>query len=126
MRLIPADRLHPGQAAIAVGGDQQFLQRAAVVFREREGRAKDIFASELPVGQDLHRIVVSNTKQDAANLDSPVRESMEAIDSGKAQLLHHRPGVGDPDRAIAGLPNVEFLIQDRGIDDTRDLSSPSL
>jgi hypothetical protein len=74
------------------------------------------------VGEDLHAIGIADAKQNAANLNAPMDESMEAIDCGKAQLLHDCPRVGNPDRTTFGPPDVQFVIQDRGVDDIPTLS----
>src|SRR5438552_10270337 len=103
MRMIPADRLHTGKAAIGLGRGQQLPKRAPVVLPERERRTKRIFASERSVRQDLHRIGIADAKQNAANLNAPMRQSIEAIGGGKAKLLHDCPRVVDAESAAGGL-----------------------
>jgi hypothetical protein len=78
------------------------------------------------MSEDLDPIGIVDPKQDAANFDAPMGQSMEAIDRGQAQLLHHCPRVGDPNGTTVSLPNVQFLIQDRRVDDIRALPLPSL
>ena len=41
--------------------------------------------------QDLHRIAIADAKQDAANLNAPMRQSIEAIGGGNAKLLTRLP-----------------------------------
>jgi hypothetical protein len=43
------------------------------------------------VSQDLYGIGFADAEEDAANLNAPVGESMEAIDGGEAQFFHHCP-----------------------------------
>src|SRR5207244_8490198 len=93
---------------------------------ERERRTKRILASERSMRQDLHRIAIADAKQDAANLNAPMRQSIEAIGGGNAKLLHNCARVVDAERAAGGLPDIQFRIQNRGVHGIPRVSSRSL